>query len=113
LVNDEKVSNLDWSINSKEELKINFDEVEIAVRESAIFSVNITFVNGFDDLGNNIILSLAKEDFNAVEKKTGARVTVSDALAGNTYTIRGGKINLTNKKLGTVEASAETDDVVF
>jgi hypothetical protein len=34
-------------------------------------------------------------------------------LAGNVYMIRGGKITLTNTKLGTVEAAADTDDVVF
>ena len=112
-VNGEAVKGLTWEVNSKDELKINFNEVEIATRESATFAVNVTFVNGFEDLWLNVKLSLATTDFNAVEKKTWARVTVPTGLAGNTYTINGGKITLTNTKLGTVEASAETDDVIF
>ena len=112
-VNDEKVNNLKWSINSKDELQINFDEVELAIRETSIFAVNFVFVDGFEDLNKTIQLSLAKSDFNAEEKKTGSRVDISAALAGNVYTIRGGKIELTNTKLGTVEASSETNDVVF
>ena len=69
-VNDEKVDNLKWSINSKDELQINFDEVELAIRETSIFAVNFVFVDGFEDLNKTIKLSLAKSDFNATEKKT-------------------------------------------
>ena len=112
-VNDEKVDNLKWSINSKDELQINFDEVELAIRETSIFAVNFVFVDGFEDLNKTVRLTLAKSDFNATEKKTGSRVDVDAALPGNIYTIRGWKIELTNTKLGTVEAAADTDDVVF
>jgi hypothetical protein len=112
-VNGEAVDGLKWDINSKKEVKINFNEVEIATRESATFAVNFVFVDGFEDLGRVIKLDLAKTDFNAVEKKTGSRVTVEAGLVGYTQTINGGKITLTNVKLGTVEAGPETDDVVF
>jgi hypothetical protein len=77
LANDEKVSNLKWSINSKDELQINFDEVELAIRENVMFVVNVTFVDGFEDLNKYVKLQLENADFNATEKKTGARVTIA------------------------------------
>ncbi len=107
------LKNVTWDINSKDEVKINFDSIDIETRSSATFAVNFIFVKDLEDLGKTIQLTMATADFNAIEKKTGARVTVENTLAGYLYTINGGKINLTNTKLGTVEASAETDDVVF
>ncbi len=107
------LKNVTWDINSKDEVKVNFDSIDIETRSSATFAVNFIFVKDLEDLGKTIQLTMATADFNAIEKKTGARVTVENTLAGYLYTINGGKINLTNTKLGTVEASAETDDVVF
>ena len=55
-------------------------------------------------------------DFNATEKKTGARVTVSgsalDKNEAKVYTFNGGKIKLSNTKLAKVEASQSAEDVV-
>jgi hypothetical protein len=117
-VNDEAVKGLTWEVNSKDELKINFDEVEIATRESATFAVSVTFVEGFEDLGRDITLSLAKEDFNAVEKKTGARVSVDAPVkmdhSWKVYTFNGSKIKFSNTKLSsTIDAAQGSEDVVI
>jgi hypothetical protein len=114
-VDGEEVAGLKYSVNKDDELVISFDELTIEMNKSKLFVISASFED-FDDYGEGVAYYLAREsDINAVEKKTGARLTVTgnyqvdDAIY---HGFNGGKIKLSNTKLGNIDAAQGSEDVV-
>ena len=106
------------SINKDDELVISFKEdVEIAAKDNAEFTVEMSFVEDFDAYDSSIVYGIAQAShFNAIDAKTKSRVSMpsDEAMAGKswpTYTIRGGKVKLTNTKLGNIDWAIDSVDV--
>ncbi len=119
-VDDEEVKGVKYSTD-KDELTVSFNDVDVAAKESATFSVNIE-LSQLEDYGQHIQYSLQWiSDFRAVEKKTGARIS-SDSfkdqawsaivLKMKDYTFAGGKVRINNEKLGAVDAAIDATDVL-
>ena len=105
-----------YSVNKDDELVVTFNsDVEIAMNKKATFVLSATFKD-FDDYGESVQYYLDEEaDFNAVEKKNGTRVEVTNAATKEnvtTYTFNGWKIKLSNKKLGNVDAAQGSEWIV-
>jgi hypothetical protein len=106
------------SVNKDDELVITFNEdVEIDINKKATFILEASFKD-FDDYGESVKYYIADTaDFNAIEKKNGTRVTLNLDKAGKgsvtTYQFNGGKIKLTNKKLGSVDAAQASEGTVI
>jgi hypothetical protein len=133
--NGEKVSGLKTSFNKDDELVVSFNDVEVAARKNVTFAVSANLGNEFDEYTKTIAYAIQdSDDVSALEKKTGARVSVTsnagtatvtwDAVAKKrvngandwswpVYTFNGGKIKLTNTKLGNIDAAAGSTDVVI
>ena len=124
----EKVAGLKYSFNDQDELVVSFDDVEVAAKKTVTFVVSSTF-DELDEYGSYIKYEIAEEpDFNAVEKKTWARVVVVagvsedeageevitkiDTLEWPSYLFNGGKTRLTNTKLGNIDAPTWASDIV-
>ena len=113
----DKVEGLKFNVNKSKELVISFDDVEVAAKKNVTFVVSISFSDDFDDYARWIQYSIDKEsNFNAVEKKTGARLTVKLPTNPTTdwvdHQFNGSKIRLTNVKTSNVEAAAGSEGVV-
>jgi hypothetical protein len=109
-----EVDGLKWKTDKDGKLTVSFSEQEIEMNKRATYVVSASFKE-LDEYNKTIQYYLdSTTDFNALEKKTGARVTVTGtALTPSvTHTIKGGKIKLTNTKLSKVEASQSAEDVV-
>jgi hypothetical protein len=78
------------------------------MNKKATFVLSASFKD-FDDYGESVQYYVDEDaDFNAVEKKNGTRVEITNAAKKEnvtTYTFNGGKIKLSNKKLGNVDAA--------
>lgn len=112
LANGKAVNGVRHNVNKDDQLVISFDKMELAIRERVTFVVKATFED-FDAYGNVMQYKVSENgDFNATEKKTGARVTVN--VTGNwpVYTFNGGKIKLSNNKLGAIDAAQGSVDVL-
>ena len=95
-----------------DELTISFSEVEIASKANATFAVNVELAD-FDDYGSAIHFNIAETtDFNAIESKTDARVSVNTVSNMWTYTFNGGETKFSNVKLGNIDAAQWADDVL-
>ena len=106
------------SVNKDDELVVTFNEdVEIGINKKVTFILSASFKD-FDDYGEVVEYYVAEEgDFNAVEKKNGTRVQLDLTKANKTanhtvYTFNGGKIKLTNKKLGNVDAAQASEGTI-
>ena len=116
----EKVDGLKYNTNKNKELIISFDEVEIAAKKNGTFVVNMTLADDFDEYNKAVHAYIASYDkFSAVDKKTESRVRISNDMEATswaeswpTYTFKGGKIKITNTKLGRIEAAYGSEDVV-
>jgi hypothetical protein len=63
----------------KDELNVNFDDVEIENKKNATFSIEVA-LKDLDKFNETIILELDEtSDINALEKKTATRVTIDNA----------------------------------
>ena len=107
-----------------DELNVTFNSYEIAAKENATFSINVT-LKDFDEYGQGVeFVVKASSDAKITEKKTWARVSVTlpHAADANDVAIAakwsdahqfvGSKIKLTSNKLGSVDAAQGSDDVV-
>ena len=113
-VNDEEIKNVTYTIDD-DEITVNFDEVEVGVKETAIFAMNIELSDDFDEYESAVLFTLEESsDLKVTEKKTWARVNVDGYTPAATaqYTFNGSKITLSNEKLGTVNMPAGSEDVV-
>ncbi len=131
-----EVSGLKWSINKDDELVVSFDEVEVEGKKTASIAVNMSFTEEFDNFNQSVqyyIKDITK--FNATDKKTGTRVSQDESLDTNgnkiytveylattiatnnskwtTYTFKWGKVKLSGSKLGTVNAAANSTNVLI
>jgi hypothetical protein len=109
-----EVDGLRWSTDKDGKLTLSFDKHTIEMNKRATYVVSASFKE-LDEYNKTIQYYLdGTTDFNAIEKKTSARVTVTgSALTPSvTYTIKGGKIKLSNTKLSKVEASQSAEDVL-
>ena len=112
IANGEKVS-AKYSVNKDDQLVITLsNEYELAAKKAVSFVVNASLTD-FEDYGYGVKFELAANDLKAIEKKTETRVTVdADDAEWAEHTFRGGKIKLTNTKLGNVDAAAGSVSVV-
>ena len=116
-VDGKDVEGLKYSVNKDDQLVISFDEMTIDMNKSALFVISAS-LKDFDDYGDAVAYYLEEEsDINAVEKKTGARLTVigtAVGVAGNavSHAFNWGKVKLANTKLGNIDASQGAEDVV-
>ena len=106
------------SVNKDDELVVSFNEdVEIDINKKVTFVLSASFKD-FDDYGESVSYYIAEDaDFNAVEKKNETRVNLNltKAVKGNekAYQFNGGKIKLTNTKLGNVDAAQASEGTVI
>ena len=117
---DSKEVKAKYSVNKDDELVVTFtDGVELGINKRATFILSASFKD-FNDYGEAITYYIAEDsDFNATESKNGTRVNLnwdnakktSKTLA--TYTFNGGKIKLSNKKLGNVDAAQASEGTVI
>ena len=109
------VEGLKFSVNKDDQLVITFDDMTIDMNKSALFVISASFKD-FDDYGKTVAYYLEKDsDINAVEKKTWARLTVEGAYKkanAVSHAFNGGKIKLSNDKIGKIDASQGSEDVV-
>ena len=111
-----EVRGLKYSLK-RDELRVTFDDYEIAINKNAQFVVEVV-LKDFDKYGEAISLKLAdSSDLSVQELKTSARANVkptANALAGYEYIFRGGEIRLTNTKLSsTIDAARGSSEVVI
>lgn len=113
--NNEKVKNLKYNVNKEDELVISFDDVVINMNKSVTFVVNGSFKD-FEDYGEDVAYYFEDSTkINAVDKKTSSRVTIMGdygKTAAKTHTFNGGKIKLSNTKLGKVDAGQASEGTV-
>ena len=103
------------SVNKDDELVVSFDgEVEVAMNKSALFVLSASFKD-FDAYGDAIRYELSNNsDFNAVEKKNGTRVELTNAAKPWVkHAFAGWKIKLSNKKLGNVDAAQASEGTII
>ena len=117
-----------YNINKDDELVINLSNVELAAKDNLEFVVSVKLADGFDNMWKSVNFYIAKaSDISATDKKTNSRVLVK-VLADNEdgradykwvasqwYKVKfeGGKVKITSKKLGNVEASEDSTDIVI
>ena len=114
-VDGSEVKGLKYSVNKDDELVISFDEMTIDMNKSALFVISAS-LKDFDDYGDAVAYYLEdNSDINAVEKKTWARLEVIGSYKkanAVSHAFNGGKIKLSNTKLGNIDASQGAEDVV-
>ena len=116
-VDGEEADGLKYSFNKEDQLVVSFDELTIDMNKSKLFVISASLAD-FDEYGEHVAYYLAdKADISAVEKKTGARLDVAGTALKKTNAIRhafnGGKIKLSNTKLGKLDASQGTEGLVI
>ena len=97
---------------STKDITVSFDEIELAAKKWATFTVNASFAEDFEGYNKYVKYGILTGGFVATEKKTGARVS-HDEMAAVSHQFRGGQVKFTNKSLGTIDAAAGATDVVF
>jgi hypothetical protein len=108
-----------WEVNKDDQLVISFKkDVELAAKDNKEFVVSATFGDDFyNDYGKTLQLGvLETSDFNAVDSKTSSRVTVETnikAASWPTYVFKGGKVKVTNTRLGNVDGAQAANDIVI
>jgi hypothetical protein len=113
-----EVSGLKYNVTKDNEIVLSWDTIEVAINKDVQLVVSIAMEN-LDEFGKNVRLVLDETaDLNAVEKKTGARVTVIAPKASDNswkvYTFNGSKIKFVNTKLSaTIDAAQGSQDVVI
>ena len=102
-----------YNVNRDKQLVVSFDNVEVAAKKNVEFTVEMSFNSDFEDYGKTIQYAIAKTtDFNAVDAKTESRVKPD--LSGITwpvYNFLGGKVKLSNVKVGNVDAAYGAVDI--
>jgi len=113
LANGTPLKGVTFKATRDDKLVLSFDKQEIDIRGRVTYVVRVT-LKDFDDYSKELKLVIYPSDFNALEKKTETRVTVNTAgSVWTTHTFNGGKVRLSNTKLGTVDAAQGSSDVVF
>ena len=110
------VKGLKYNVNKDDELVISFDDVNVDLNKKVVFVISASFKD-FDAYGDTIKYYVAEtSDINAIEKKNGTRVGLDISAAGKDkaklHKFAGGKIKLSNTKLGSVNAAQASEDIV-
>ena len=112
---DGKAVKANISINKSEEMSISLKEsLEIAAKAQVEVIVSASFNDDFEDYGNTVMLKIEKPSDLSATDKNNARITVNTASAKWVeYVINGGKVRITTTKLGNVDASINSTDVLL
>jgi hypothetical protein len=108
-----------WEVNKDSQLVIAFKkDVELAAKDNKEFVVSASFGDNFyNDYGKKLQLGvLVTSDFNAIDDKTNSRVTIETDIKGAAwpvYVFKGGKVKVTNTRLGNVDGAQAANDVVI
>ena len=108
-----------WEVNKDDQLVISFKkDVELAAKDNKEFVVSASFGDNFyNDYGKVLQLGiLDTADFNATDSKTSSRVTIGTDIKGATwptYVFKGGKVKVTNTRLGNVDGAQGANDIVI
>jgi hypothetical protein len=79
-VDGKEVSGLKWNINKDDELVVSFSEIEVEGKKTVSIAVNMSFNEEFDNFGESVNYKIKQlSNFNATDKKTGTRVSESQA----------------------------------
>ena len=113
-----EVKGLKFNVTKDNELVLNWDTIDVEINKNVQLVTSIS-MEGLDKFGKHVKLALADSgDLNAVEKKTGARVSVTAPKKTDSnwklYTFNGSKIKFSNTKLSaTIDAAQGSQDVVI
>ena len=112
---DGKAVKANISINKSEEMSISLKEsLEIAAKAQVEVIVSASFNDDFEDYGNTVMLKIEKPSDLSATDKNNARITVNTASAKWVeYVINGGKVRITTTKLGNVDASINSTDILI
>ena len=112
---DGKTVKANISINKSEEMSISLKEsLEIAAKAQVEVIVSASFNDDFEDYGNTVMLKIEKPSDLSATDKNNARITVNTASAKWVeYVINGGKVRITTTKLGNVDASINSTDILI
>jgi hypothetical protein len=90
------------------------EDLEIAAKAQVEVIVYASFNDDFEDYGTTIKLQIEKPSDLSATDKNNARITVNTASAKWVeYVINGGKVRITTTKLGNVDASINSTDVLL
>ena len=100
-------SSYNISKSDRDSVVISFSDVEVAAKKSVEFVVSMSFNEDFADYGKSINLVIAEpEHFSAIDAKTESRVKpATSGITWPTYNFLGGKVKLSNVKVGNVDAA--------
>ena len=112
---DGKTVKANISIDKSEEMSVSLKEdLEIAAKAQVEVIVYASFNDDFEDYGTTIKLQIEKPSDLSATDKNNARITVNTASAKWVeYVINGGKVRITTTKLGNVDASINSTDVLL
>jgi hypothetical protein len=91
------------------------ETLEISAKAQAEVIISTKFNSDLENYGRTIYLKIAKtSDVSAIDKNN-ARITVDNTTSAKwvEYTINGGEVKITNTKLGNVEASINSTDILI
>jgi hypothetical protein len=90
------------------------ESLEIAAKAQVEVIVSASFNDDFEDYGNTVMLKIEKPSDLSATDKNNARITVNTASAKWVeYVINGGKVRITTTKLGNVDASINSTDILI
>ena len=99
------------STDKKGELSVSFkDEIELSAKQSVEVVVLASLSDDFDEYGKAIHFSMTSSGLSASDKND-ARITVAVSAVFMQYIFNGGKVKLTNNKLGNVDSALNSVDV--
>ena len=90
------------------------EDVEIAAKSQVEVIISASLNDDFEDYGKTIQLVVKKASDLSATDKNNARITVkTDTAKWVEYKINGGKVRITSTKLGAVDASINSTDVLI
>jgi hypothetical protein len=104
------------SINKDQEMTVSLKEtLEISAKAQAEVIISTKFNSDLENYGRTIYLKIAKTSDVSATDKNNARITVDNTTSAKwvEYTINGGEVKITNTKLGNVEASINSTDILI
>ena len=112
---DGKTVKANVSINKDEEMTVSLkDSLEIAAKAQVEVIIEASLNSDFEDYGRFVKLAIAKSSDISATDKNNARITVDTTSAKWVeYQINGGQVKITNNKLGNVEASINSTDILI
>ena len=116
---DGKSVRISYEVNKDDKLVIALsNDVELAAKDNVEFVVSASFGDNFyNEYNKTLQLGILEEaDFSAIDSKTNSRVKIDTnikAASWPTYKFNGGKVKLSNVRLGNVDWAQGSVDVVI